>query len=72
STVTINLYQKVAYQRPPETYHKPFGAKVKQGFLAGWNLLQQLFIGLITIWPIVLILGLIWVFRRRLKWWGKK
>ena len=68
STVNVEIYQKVTYVQSPDVYRKPFLAKVKEGFVNGWYLIQNILIGLINLWPIVLIFLLLFVLRKRI--WG--
>ncbi|MEM9824304.1 MAG: DUF4349 domain-containing protein [Bacteroidota bacterium] len=68
STVNIEIYQKVEYVQSPAVYQKPFFVKVKEGLFNGWNLIQDILIGLINIWPILLILILVLTMRKRI--WG--
>ena len=66
STINVEIYQKVEYVKSPQVFEKPFITKVKEGFLDGWELIQQLVIGLITIWPILLIILLLFVIRKKI------
>ena len=66
STVNIEIYQEVEYVKTPTVYKKSFLTKVKEGFLNGWALIQDLLIGLVTIWPLVLIITLLFIFRKRI------
>ena len=72
STVRIQIYQKVEYVESPSIYDKPFMAKIKEGFVDGWNLIQVIAIGLVTIWPILLIILIVFLGRRKIKGWLKK
>ncbi len=68
STVTVTIYQKVAYVQQPDRNEKPFGAKLKEGLRDGLDLLSFLVVGLVTIWPLVVLIGLFmvgWRWRRR-------
>ena len=67
STINIEIYQTVAFVESPNVYKKPFLAKLKTGFINGWNLIQSMIIGLVTIWPIILIIMLLFIFRKRIK-----
>jgi hypothetical protein len=50
-----------------------FGYKIKKAFGDSWDLLQNMFFGLITLWPVILlVIGLlivlrVWIRRRRLR-----
>ena len=53
STLTMTFYERI----PNET---EFGQKIKNGFRTGWDNLIWFFIGLINIWPFILVvIGLI-------------
>jgi hypothetical protein len=67
STVNIEIYQEVAYVKAPDVYKKPFFTKVAEGFVNGWGLIQNIVVGLISIWPIVLILVFLFLMRKRIK-----
>lgn len=62
STLTMTFYESIPNQTE-------FGNKFKNGFRKGWNNLIWFFVGLINIWPFVLIgLGLIFgirIYRKR-------
>ena len=73
STINIAIYQEVDYVKPPQVFRKPFFTKLKEGFVNGWVLIQQIIVGLVTIWPILLILALLYFFRKRIRsLFGKK
>lgn len=64
STIHLELFQEIAYHPEPSVYHRSFGSKLLESLEDGWNLLQELVLLLIRIWPLLLIGGLIW-WRRR-------
>lgn len=73
SAITINLYQdKISYSekvlRQTEVikeYRPGFGERAIDGFKTGWNIINNLFIFLITIWPLLLIVaGGVFIFFR--------
>ncbi len=66
STININIYQEVEYVSKPNVYKKPFITKVKEGFSNGWSLIVNIVIGLINIWPIILIFIIFLIFRRKI------
>lgn len=72
STVNVELYQEVEYVAPPNTHEKSFFAKVKDGFVNGWSLILDLAVGLVTIWPILLIVVVLWVLRKRIGLFRRK
>lgn len=72
STVNVELYQEVEYVAPPNTHEKSFFTKLKDGFVNGWSLILDLAVGLVTIWPILLIVILLWVLRKRIGFFRRK
>jgi predicted small lipoprotein YifL len=66
STIVIELYEEVDYQEEPVSYEKSFWIQSKEGFVQGWELISLIVVGIINIWPVVLILcGTIFWFRRK-------
>ncbi len=64
STVYLTLYEKT----PRPLARRSFWNRVGEGFVNGWGLLKDLAVGLVSIWPILLILALAlgwWIRRRR-------
>ena len=59
STINVMLYQMVEYKPEPTVYEKGFLDKVLEGFENGWELVVSVTIGLINIWPFILISVLI-------------
>ncbi len=55
STIQIDLYETVAYKEKPKTFTKSFAVKAKQSLVFGWNLIVNLFLAILYIWPLVLI-----------------
>ncbi|MBF8150317.1 DUF4349 domain-containing protein [Winogradskyella sp. F6397] len=55
STIQIDLYETVEYIEEPEHYKKTFFAELKEGFTSGWEVLKLFFIGLVYIWPFMII-----------------
>lgn len=72
STVNVEIYQEVEYEAPPSAYNKSFLTQLKDGFLNGWALILDIALGLVSIWPILLILILLLVFRKRIKFFKRK
>jgi len=58
STLEVELYETVDYKEEPVNYTRTFLSKTKEGFSFGWELVQSILLGIIYIWPI-LIIGLI-------------
>lgn len=67
STIDIEMYQEIEQTEAAVVYEKGFLAKAKDGFVNGWNFILELLVGLINIWPVLLIVSLLIVFRKRLK-----
>ena len=66
STINLTIYEEGSQL----STSRSFWSRVGEGFEDGWQLLKSLAVGLVTIWPILLILGLLaawWVRRRRRK-----
>jgi hypothetical protein len=55
STIQIDLYETVEYKKEPDSYKKSFVAKAKNGLSFGWNMIEAILLGLIHIWPILLL-----------------
>lgn len=66
STLTLHIYQKVDYQVEENHFEKPFLSELKDGFVNGWKLIKWMSIGIISIWPIVLILMFLFISRKRI------
>lgn len=65
STVQVDLYETVEYTAEPESYTKNFFDKAGNGFSFGWELIEAIVIGLIHIWPLLILLTLVVLFLRR-------
>ena len=63
STINLEIYQRVDYKETPDTYEKPFIVKAQQGFSNGWEIVTELTILLVNIWPFIVI-GLLIYWRR--------
>ncbi|ETN96585.1 DUF4349 domain-containing protein [Zhouia amylolytica] len=70
STIVLGIYQKVDYKSEPETYEKGFFTKAKESLETGWDIITGFFLLLLKIWPILLIVVIILIWRR--KWFKKK
>ncbi|MCD2259745.1 DUF4349 domain-containing protein [Psychroserpens luteolus] len=55
STIQIDLYETVEYTEEPESYSKTFFAKGKEGLSNGWTIIESFILGLIYVWPLVII-----------------
>lgn len=65
STITVQLYQQVEYHEDPQELTESFGSKAGDGFGQGWDIIKNLIIGLITIWPLLIVALVIWYLVRR-------
>lgn len=65
STLTLSLYETVEYRETGPTYTRGFGSKLADSLAFGWELVQDLLLGVVAIWPLLIIGGLlVWLFRR--------
>ena len=67
STIRLELYQSIEYRPEPNAFHESFWSKLVSGLNNGWELMQGLVIGLVSIWPLVLLFGL-FLWKRRWVW----
>lgn len=66
STITLHFYQKLDFVASPEKHG--FWYKIGKGFKSGWRGLQILFIGIVTLWPLWLIIGfIVWLTLRLIR-----
>ena len=65
STVHIDMYQKTNYN--PVSNEASFFTKVVDGFMNGWELIQMICIGLVTIWPIISIALTLFLGRKKIR-----
>ena len=73
STISVSIYQKVEFSRAPDVYEKSFGDDIADSFGNGWMIITTLILILISIWPFLLIGGvIIFIWRRRVKRKKKK
>ncbi|RTQ52344.1 DUF4349 domain-containing protein [Hymenobacter gummosus] len=64
STITLKLYQPLALPTPGAPVLS-FGSRVAEAFYGGWEFVTNLFIGLIYLWPLLILLGIgLWLLRR--------
>lgn len=64
STIQISLYETVDYKEKPVVYKQTFTTKLKNSFSFGLNFLEKLLLGIIHIWPII-VLGIVGYFAYR-------
>jgi hypothetical protein len=67
STINIEMYEEIEGGVVETVHEKGFLSKAKDGFVNGWNFILELLVGLINIWPVLLIVSLVVLFRKRLK-----
>ncbi|GAA3612395.1 DUF4349 domain-containing protein [Flavivirga amylovorans] len=68
STIQIDLYETVVYKEEPTAYNKTFWSKSKEGISFGWDFIESIVIGMIHIWPLIIIGVLIFfLIKKRLK-----
>jgi len=65
STVQVDLFESVAYKEEPASYTKSFFDKAGNGFSFGWELIEAIIVGLIHIWPVLIMVTLVILFLRR-------
>ncbi|GAA4387925.1 hypothetical protein GCM10023186_34060 [Hymenobacter koreensis] len=64
STITLKLYQPLALPTPDAPVLS-FGSRVAEAFYGGWQLVTGLAIGLVYLWPLLLLGGVVyWLVRR--------
>lgn len=68
STIQVDLYETVNYKEEPIDYTRTFFSKTKEGLSFGWNIIESILLGIIYIWPLIIIGGfLLVIFRKRIK-----
>lgn len=67
STINIEMYQELEQGEAEIVYEKGFFSKAKDGFVNGWNFILELLVGLINIWPVLIVVSLVFLFRKRIK-----
>lgn len=65
STLTLELYETQEYRATGETYTRSFGSRIGSALAFGWELIQEIVIGLLAIWPILILAGVAIFFLRR-------
>lgn len=68
STITLNVYQKLDYTPEPEI---GFSSNLKEAFVNGWRSLISVLVGLVHVWPFVIIWAVVMVFVYK-RWMRKK
>ncbi len=68
STIQIDLYETVDYKEEPTSYKKSFWSKTKEGLVFGWNFIETIVLGIIHIWPFIILGSLLFfVIKKRIK-----
>jgi Domain of unknown function (DUF4349) len=70
STLSLTLTQKHEYYAEETKMH--FGQKLVNAVKQGFDVLLSIVLSLVTIWPIILIISIVVVFRNRVFWWRRK
>ncbi|MCR9172380.1 MAG: DUF4349 domain-containing protein [bacterium] len=65
STIDIRMYKKVDQEKPIIAEAPTYGDKAKSSFSSGWQAIKSLGLFFITIWPLILIMGLFYIWKRR-------
>ncbi|MBO2009260.1 DUF4349 domain-containing protein [Siccationidurans soli] len=64
STISLTCYQLLS-QTVPEAPVVSFASRVVESFYTGWTIITSLFIGLVALWPFLLLTPVIWWAVRR-------
>lgn len=68
STINVSLYETIEYKDEPEVYKRSFGSKITEALTHGWDLIKNLFLGLLYIWPLILLVTIvIFIIKKRRK-----
>ena len=68
STIEVDLYETVVYKETPTSYTRTFLSRVKEGFSFGWQLIESIVLGVIYIWPLLLLaIGIFFIVKKKLK-----
>lgn len=66
STINLSFYQPLAGYKPAD--EKPgFGSRIAASFKTGASWIAELFIGLVTLWPLILSVTTVWFLWKRFK-----
>lgn len=72
STITVEIYQTVNYQKPPKVYTKSIFSEMGDALKNGWNGIVSVFILLLNLWPLLFILMVALVVVYFVKWRKRK
>ena len=68
STINVVLYETVEYKEQPDVYKRTFGSEIAEALSSGWSLIKNIFLGIIYIWPLILLIaGVVFYIRIRKK-----
>ncbi|WP_158267433.1 DUF4349 domain-containing protein [Adhaeribacter arboris] len=62
NTINLTFYQKLATTSLPDT---SFAVRVRNALQGGWDIMIALFIGLLHLWPLLLILPILIIYLRK-------
>jgi hypothetical protein len=65
STITLSIYQKVDFKAAPMVYEKPYSEEMSESFGSGWGAIKSIFLGLILLWPILLPIIALAIWKRK-------
>ena len=65
STISLRMYKPIEDTKPQLAKVKTYGDKVQASFGAGWNVIKALGLLLIAIWPLLLILTGVAIWKRK-------
>lgn len=67
STINLTFYQ-VLNPQAKSTDNPSYGSKIAEAFKTGWNWVADLFVGLISIWPFFILILIVLLLLKRIKW----
>ena len=70
STIDIRMYKKVEREKPVVAEVPSYGDKAESSFASGWEAIKSMGLFFIAIWPLILIAGLLILWKR--KWLREK
>lgn len=70
STLTLELYETVEYRSTGPTVTRGFGSKFLDSLAFGGQMIQDIVLGLVALWPLLILSGLVFFFIRR--WRAKR
>ena len=70
STIRLEIYQKVNYISEPDTFEKGFTTKAKESLQTGWDIIIDILLILLSIWPIIILISIVIIWKR--KWFKRK